>query len=139
MLSPYSQRFADTLFTAYPEWRPLQRDYPNGDMSVSVPAPRDGSPALNIYAEGEITISYHHWHTHFDWLNDGEDEAFSDALAFISDFLKEEVCIAARWKGERPSGAETSTPGSVPTFGPGITRISVLSWRGTHDQEFLAS
>ncbi len=138
MLSPYSQRFADRLFAAYPEWRPLQRDYPNDDLSVSIPAPQDGSPALNIYAEGEITLSYSQWHTHFDWLNDNEAESFADALEFIHDLLAEEVCIAARWKGERISSAGTLVPGGISTFDPGATRIKVRSWRGTYDKEYPA-
>jgi hypothetical protein len=103
-LNPFSQRFADGLFAAHPEWSPLaQRDPqgfpPPGSLYLSVPSPVAGRALLIKTYGDQVTVDFGSdgWHEHFIPAAYVEGtSACTAALRFIDDLLADRRVIATR-------------------------------------------
>ena len=138
-LNPYSRRFAERLFTAYPRWRERAIVDPNGgsppgSLRVRVPSPVS-TRELGVRTYGEqITVDFgpHGWHDHFgEWSGKDEGAIFAAALAFIADLLAERVVLATRCLFGRPVWSRPMRADRLrkPLFG----RLEVYSWSGGRD------
>jgi hypothetical protein len=138
-LNPYSQRFAERLFAAYPEWSALAVRDPEGfplpgSLLVSIASPRDARSLMVRTCGDQITIDFgpYAWHEHFGpWSGRNEDAVFDAALRFIADLMAERVAIATRILFGRAIGSwivGEKTP-TRPWFG----RVEIYSWRGGRD------
>ena len=88
-LNPYSRRFAERLFEAYPHWETLAMTppWPNADVgsfTIEVPSPANPSRVLSIGTDGEeITVGFgeHGWHARYgDWTGATEEESLPKRL-----------------------------------------------------------
>jgi hypothetical protein len=139
VLNAFSQRFANRLLLAHPDWRPLiQHDPegfpPPGSLHISVPSPVAGR-ALVIRTSGDqLTIDFgpHGWHEHFlPAAYADEASACTAALRFIEDLLTDRQVIATRYFFGRPAWGRALEAGHARTPLLGQTRI--VSWSGTQD------
>ena len=131
----FSQRFADRLAAAHPEWPSLaQADPDDGGLRVVVPSPVEGRTLLLRTYGTQVTIDFgpDGWHEHFLPQVHGSDAAAIDAaLHFIDELLADRIVIATRYVlGVRLwSRAVHATTVRAPSIG--ATRI--VSWSGTRD------
>ena len=167
-LNEYSSRFADVLFSAFPEWRRYQFEKlpeifsgdTTGSLLVYIPCPTpskdlpDGNYLLIETADGEVTVSWDRFHTHFDmWSGVPETQGFTEAVEFLHSLITEEVSIAitmdgSKWRGagvvqsvnseDRLSESETlpnlsSFAGTGTEQPPPNCNVYVRSWLGTYD------
>ena len=139
ILNEYSRRFAERLFVAHPEWRPLARSDPEGfpapgSLLVEVPSPVTGRGLwVRTYGD-QITVDFgeHGWHEHFGAESGKTEEAaFAKALAFIEDLLSERLVVVTRILFSRP--AWTRAIEATRVRRPLIGRIEVRSWTGAAD------
>ena len=149
-LNEYSRRFADVLFTAYPEWREFAsvdtaEDVDEGTLVVQVspPRPRDIQWPLHISTDGEeITVGFDSYHRHFNrYGEDDEAEGYAEALAFIADLLAERVAVISWWNGDEWRGSSTFVPGAdvvTPPWAIKAKTVRVRSWKGTYDKDIGA-
>ena len=138
VLNEYSRRFADRLFAAHPEWRPLAQSDPEGfpppgSLLVEVPSPVTGRGLwVRTYGD-QITVDFgeHGWHEHFGADGKTEEVAFTKALAFIEDLLSERVVVVTRIFFARPVWTRAIEATRVRP--PLIGRVEVRSWTGAAD------
>ena len=146
-LNPYSRRFAEVLFAAFPEWRAFMLDDlpeiftgdTEGSLIVRVPCPApaewppEHSWLLIDTADGEVTITWDMFHTHFGNFSDvPESTSFEQAISFLSRLVSEKFCIAIAKNGDKWAGSMTIQHGQAPDFLAGSSVYS-RSWRGTYD------
>lgn len=139
VLNAFSQRFADRLLLAHPDWRPLLQHDPEGfpppgSLHISVPSPVAGRTLLIRTYGDQVTIDFgpHGWHEHFlPAAHADEAAACTAALSFIEDLLTDRKVIATRCFFGRPVWGRALEAGRAhaPRFGQ--TRI--VSWSGTQD------
>ena len=141
-LNPYSRRFAEQLFAAYPEWRARAtgEPWPNADAGcflVEVPSPADPARRLHVTTDGgEITVGFgeHGWHTHFgEWTGADEATSFREALALVAGLLAEEVVVLQAFVDGEARWSQSLAANEAPEL-CGADRGEVYSWRGTHDR-----
>jgi len=159
-LDDYSQRFADVLFKAFPSWREFasiettQETSQEGFLLVKVPTPIKGlSPSgliptgedcLRIDSDGEITIGFDYYHTHFDKFSGSalEEEEFKQAVEFLNSLINEEIYVAIIMEGEKWRGSTSAKVGeeldlSWLTKRDGLSaQVYVRSWKGTYNRKY---
>jgi hypothetical protein len=138
-LNPYSQRFAERLFVAHPEWRTIAQRDPTGfpapgSLLVTVQSPVAGRELwIRTYGD-QVTVDFGQqgWHEHFG-PGTATDEAgiFDAAIGFIDDLLNDRKVVATRYLFGRPlwSRAMDASRAHAPLFG----RTAVISWSGRKD------
>jgi hypothetical protein len=142
-LNAYSRRFAERLFGAHPDWRPLVARDPDGDpppgsLLLTVASPVHGRAlAVRTYGD-QVTVEFglHGWHEHLGvWSGLTEEAVFDAALSLISDLLAERVAVVTGLPRDRPvwfrllrAGEEPPRPRRL-----GADRVEVYSWRGERD------
>ncbi|MDQ2732509.1 MAG: hypothetical protein M3Y56_12685 [Armatimonadota bacterium] len=156
-LDDYAQRFANELFEAIPEWWQYVLDeFPEiftkpvkGCLIVKVPAPvQVSSPLFGDWllidtCDGEVTVTFDYYHTHFDCFSDVPEElGFREAIEFIQSFVKEEFCVVVTMDGDKWLGSTTVKPDEEPDLSwlkfP-CERVYIRSWKGTYDREYRVS
>jgi len=146
-LNPYSRRFAEVLFAAFPEWRAFMLDDlpeiftgdTEGSLIVRVPCPApaewppEHSWLLIDTADGEVTITWDMFHTHFNFDSQVEEDSNANGpTAFLHQLVNQELCIAIAKNGDKWAGSMTIQHGQAPDFLAGSSVYS-RSWRGTYD------
>jgi hypothetical protein len=144
-LNPYSRRFAERLLAAHPEWegRLTLTPWPNaepGSFVVAVPSPADPERELWVSTDGgEVTVGFgREWHAHYgERTGDDEADSFAQALDDVEGILTERLVLATGFRGGEPIVAALIPAGHPPAFGgveaPGLERVEIASWLGTHD------
>lgn len=139
-LDPLSEAFAEALFAEFPWMRghsgPPEDSALAGTLWVlySPPPAREDTAFSISTADGEITIGFSAFHTHFSWPPEGED----DALEFIRDLIAERILIEAWFKAGRWTGSGTLQPGESPNLRAmeDDHQVWVRSWSGRHDRTY---
>jgi hypothetical protein len=141
LLNERSRRFADALLREFPEWAPYLRlaewtDAEGGTLLVDVPPPPGGtSPLLVNTEDGEITVAFAGWHSHYgSWTGAENEEATHEALDAIRDVVEERLLSVAAMNGEQWRRSWSVAPGEPVETRHG-DRTLVRSWRGTYDAE----
>ena len=158
-LDDYSQRFADFLFQTFPDWKEFlsvqsaNESDEEGYLLVKVPAPikslipssllPDYKDFLTIDSDGEITIGFDYYHTHFDMFS-GTNEAqeFNQAVEFIQSIIDEEICPVVILNGDKWCGSTSVDAGEKPdlsnwqNLNPLSQDVYVRSWRGTYNRKY---
>lgn len=146
-LNEFSQRFCETLFSCFPEFRDHAKidesqDVDPGTLVVEVPCANDKVDlGLWISTENtEVTIGFDSYHGHFgSWTGASEKESFRDAIEFVRKILHEEALAVAWFENDKPLGETWIAPGSE--VNPGsqwnshATNVRVRSWLGTYDED----
>jgi hypothetical protein len=138
MLSQLSRVFCDQLFAAYPEWRPYCRPWTDdpGAVVIEVPSPVPGRSLFCDTIDGEVTIGYDHWHTHFGSYPDlSAEEAVAEALEWIRNILDEKTLIQVDYREGTWEGSSSIEPGSDIALSPGV-KTQILSWTGRLDKVY---
>jgi hypothetical protein len=146
-LNDHSRRFAAMLFRQWPEWSRHARydpyeDFEKEALLVEVPRPVDGSRhgLFITTSEWEISIGFgESFHTRFGAV--GDDPAvdfYSEALAFLRDFVDEQVVVATahqdgEWLGAWRIDRRRDDPAAV-QVDEGV-EVRIRSWRGTWDRD----
>lgn len=148
-LNDHSRQFARLLFREWPEWLPHARfdpfeDFEKEALLVEVPRPVDGSRhgLFITTSEWEISVGFgENFHTRFGAADDDPDKDFyGAALAFIRDFVSEDVVVATahqdgEWLGAWQIDLRREDPDAVEVE-PGV-ELRIRSWRGTHDRKLV--
>ncbi|MBE0564983.1 MAG: hypothetical protein IH621_03435 [Krumholzibacteria bacterium] len=149
-LNDHSRHFASLLFRQWPEWIRHARfdpyeDFEQEALLVEVPRPVDGSShgLFITTSEWEISVGFgESFHTRFGAGGDDTGgDFYAEALAFIRDFVDEQVVLAtARQDGEWLGGwridRRREDPAAV-AVEPGVA-VEIRSWRGTWDRDLPA-
>jgi len=158
-LDDYSQRFADVLFQAFPEWKEFlsiqsENDFDEeGYLLVKVPAPvqslipsnllPDYKDFLIVDSNGEITVGFDYYHTHFDMFSGtNEAEEFKQAVEFIQSIVEEKICPVVILNGNEWCGSTSVDAGEKPdlsnwqNLSPSCQDVYVRSWRGTFNRKY---
>ncbi len=157
-LDDYSQRFADVLFAAFPNWKEflsvqsLNDSVEESSLLVKVPAPAkglltndlipDSKDFLTIDSCGEITIGFDYYHTHFDMFSDtNETEEFNQAVEFVHTIIEEKLCVVVVLNGHQWCGSTAVNAGERPDLSNfqnlnSSQDVYVRSWRGTYNQKY---
>ena len=158
-LDDYSQRFAEVLFRAFPEWKQFasvkKQNHTDelGFLVVEVPALTKGlisdekllknGDFLWIFSDGEITIGFDYHHTHFDHF-EFQTEAlnFADAVEFIKSILDEKVCFVAVFSGNSFCGSTSVSANEKPDLSSwnwldkSCQDVYIRSWRNTYNRKY---
>lgn len=141
LLNERSRRFAQALLREFPGWEPYLQLASHdgaapGTLVVEVPPPPPGTGPLWIdTGNGEITVAFADWHSHYgSWMDADEEEAARDALDTIRDIIDERLLSVAALDGERWRGSWSVAPGEPVETRHGET-TRVRSWRGTYDAD----
>lgn len=146
-LDSYSQLFAERLFAAFPEWcafasTRVQGESNEGFLEVKVPAPVAGPTPVGeddflwIDTDGEITVGFDAFHTHFDSFADSsQDEEFARAIEFVRDLVEEKICVVFVRRGDEWRGSTTCEPGQEPDLSSfsHFDTLHIRSWKGSHN------
>jgi hypothetical protein len=139
-LNPFSQRFAEQLFTTHPEWRSSARRDPHGfpepgSLLLVVQSAVAGRP-LTIRTYGnQVTIDFgpHGWHEHFVAATPRDElKAHDDAIALIEALMRDQQVLVTRTLFGRIRWTRVMPALSVrrPRFG----RTEIISWSGRQDK-----
>jgi hypothetical protein len=139
VLNAFSQRFADRLLLAHPDWRPLiphdpEGVAPPGSLHVSVPSPVAGRTLVIRTSGDQVTVDFgpHGWHEHFlPAAYADEASACTAALRFIEDLLTDRQVIVTRYFFGRPAGGRALEAGHA--HAPLLGQTRIVSWSGTQD------
>jgi hypothetical protein len=152
LLDAYSRQVATELFDEYPAWErflEIEAEGEENSFRVVIQSPNKvhaGELEVTTKYNNEITVFFYGYHAHFTSLRPSAEER-GDALRLIRSFLTEElVMVEYGYFGIEliPDGWKGSTlvpPSNVPDANYEhhyASKIRVLSWQGTYDQEFDA-
>lgn len=149
-LNAHSRMFADQLFRLWPEWLRFARydpyeDFEKEALLVEVPCPADGSTngLFITTSEWEISIGFgESFHARFGSAGEPVQSDFmAEALAFLQDFLKEDLVIATasengEWLGSWKVDLRTQGLESLEVES-GV-EVRVRSWLGTYDSNRIS-
>src|SRR6478672_8508551 len=101
-LNPYSSRFAERLFSHYPQWEALATSEPwanadPGAFLVEVPSSVSPERVLWVGTDGgEVTVAFGpEWHGHYGgWTGVDEESSFTEALEDIEGILTDRLIVA---------------------------------------------
>lgn len=150
-LNDHSRRFATLLFRQWPEWIAHARfdpyeDFEQEALLVEVPRPLDGGRhgLFITTSEWEISVGFgESFHTRFGAAGDETvGDFYAEAMAFIRDFVAEEVLVATahqdgEWLGAWRIDRRREDPADI-AVEDGV-EVRVRSWRGTWDRDLPAS
>lgn len=148
-LNDHSREFAQRLFREFPDWIRHARfdpyeEFEKEALLVEVPRPAaDGRNGLFITtSEWEVAVGFgENFHTRFGAADETGDPDFQGrAIAFIRDFVSEELVLVTAWQESEWLGAWTVpvAGGMVPEQDKedGVS-LRVRSWKGTHDRDVI--
>ncbi|MCP4574381.1 MAG: hypothetical protein GY838_18660 [bacterium] len=145
-LNDHSRQFARLLFREWPEWLPHARfdpfeEFEKEALLVEVPRPVDGSGhgLFVTTSEWEVAVGFgENFHTRFG-AADAEtgSDFYGAALAFIRDFVNEDIVVATahqdgEWLGAWQVDRRQEDLDDI-TVEPGV-ELAIRSWQGTHDR-----
>ncbi len=138
-LDDYSLRFAEQLFAQFPQWREFASIKGDGEgiLLLKVPAPKAmrerEEDALWMDTDGEITVSFDAYHTHFGL---SQNEELARAVKFIKDLVEEKICVVSLWRNNEWRGSTDIESGQEPNVSgfSHFDTIRIRSWQGTHDK-----
>ncbi len=145
-VTDFAERFAQKLFTVYPEWRQFAKWRQDSlELDVSVPAPiqKDEKDMLYMIVEmdGEVIVGFDVYHTHFyENFYESEDQCFADLFDFVKGLTDETYVVATtlrekdgymleHWEVLEASEIEHIT----------CQILHIRSWNGTYDQDEAGS
>ena len=140
-MDDFSASVADEIFADFPEWRIFGKEEVATDGShylvVDVPSPKEADTpdglVISTY-DGEITVSFDFYHSHFDqWRPSEPDDGYGSALELVQSILNESVAISSWWNGDQWLGSGRVINGELREVSFEYTRIRVRSWRGRHN------
>lgn len=145
-MDDFSGATAEQIFAAFPEWRTLARIEQADDGTSFLVIMVSPSPAAQVEhglfistANGEVTVGFDHYHSHFDeWVGDGDHFGVQAALEFVKQILDERIAVVSWWFNEEWRGSaqqEVSSPPDVPDWSTTFNRIRVRSWNGTFNAD----
>jgi len=146
-LNAHSRRFATMLFREWPEWLAHARydpyeDFEKEALLVEVPRPTDGSGhgLFITTSEWEISVGFgESFHTRFGaGGKDDQGDFYAEAMAFLRDFVAEDVVVATasqngEWLGAWRIDRRREDPDAV-AVEDGVA-LCIRSWRGTYDRD----
>ena len=146
-LNDYSRRFAEYLFSAFPQWEPLAGvDEAKGVtpvvLLVEVPAPVPSADGVDrglliSTHKDEITVRFDRHHSHSGWSDRPDEEAFAGAVGFIEDVLEQRVKLVVSMNGNEWVCSNIIGVREGPEILAG-QRTCVRSWAGKFDAEYHA-
>lgn len=138
-------RYVEAL---YPHWLPYARILPKQEtglehVKLTIPDPPGISRQQPLEVstwDGEITVFFGDFHTHFPWPEgfDGFDNR-GRVMDYLQALLNEEIIVTSIWTEGRLKLSSTTRSGnlakliSVPA---GDHELRIASWRGTYDRSF---
>lgn len=134
--------FFDLLFERYPARRDLPLVPRSGDgwhgQAIEVPPPDQADLARPLLIEevgNEITIILDHAHVHMSWPP--EPWRADDPFTCIAAILSEENVAVSGWiNGQlRVGSLRRLKDAGSPLIVPGLQKIRIRSWKGTHDSD----
>ncbi len=146
-LNDHSRAFAQELFREFPDWLCHARydpyeEFEREALLVEVPRPAgDGRNGLFITtSEWEIAVGFGEaFHTRFGVGDPAGGAHFQErALAFIREFVAEQIVVVTAFEGETWLGAWTvrvGPEGVPPQEREEGVALRVRSWRGSWDQD----
>lgn len=146
MLDDLSRSFGEALFARYPEWQSHARRVPwpeDGSAFLEIilrPPPGSGhAEPLWIHTDGEITVGFAGWHSHWPWPFDPED-IWANPLDVITGILRETTRVDRVCDGERTVFTSHRPAGSEEVSAPAgrVWTVETVSWKGTHNRRYLA-
>lgn len=144
-MSPFSAAVVAEILAVVPEWRDFVREELGADgrgfFVVELPAP-EGSRAIGglriATADDEVTVSFDHYHAHFErWGVRERGMEHEAASTLVYALLGDELVVASGWDGERWCGScELAAHEELdPSFLNGATRLRIRSWSGKLDAD----
>jgi hypothetical protein len=128
-LNPFARAIAQKLFAEFPEWECFvcldsAAEAEPGALVVKIPNDYGDFLWIDTY-DGEITVSFDHWHEHFS-----ESDSFREVLDSIREVLEDKFVLHVKMFGGHWCGTYCEEPGIRPDltgFNPDST-VYVRSW-----------
>lgn len=147
-MDDFSSRIAPQILTAFPQWRTLAKEGRADDGSsyfvlrVDPPPESKAQHPLHIdTSNGEVTVGFDSYHSHYDqWTSDdGKTFGYDAAFDFVKKLLSEEVGVVSWWKDDTWLGSAQFKAGETPSpvFARAYTRACMRSWRGTYSRDVV--
>jgi hypothetical protein len=137
-LNAFSQRAAERLFQAHPEWKDLARA-DTGALTIEIASPTVGRSLLIVADDDELTIYFQPfaWHEHFGPFLGIDFEEFMDlAVEEIDLILHDQTVIAEHSCSGTWLGSSSFLITDPEQFRPKKSElIRLRSWTGRHDRE----
>ena len=141
-LNPFSAEFATHLFAAQPwlEEHAHLDPHPGADEGAlrilySPPPVREHCELWISTSDGEVTIGFGMFHTHFDWPPYDDDH---EPLAFLAGLLEDRTLIEDWTLDGKWSGSTTLARGEEPDLAKMEPEhvVHVRSWSGALDRTY---
>lgn len=131
----FTERFANTIFSVYPEWRAYGRtlEYDEYEISVPFPSQKDACDVLSLFVEeeDEVIVRFDSYHRYFNVdCYQSEQEWLNDILAFIQG-IQDETLVVATTLHDNLIQREVIEVHTLPNFPYEI--LHLRSWKGTYD------
>ena len=149
-VTPFARRFAERLFSAYPEWADLAVAgcSLHGENALLITVSSPVSADLSICAIDEIEVSWDVWHIHSSdlvWDREDEQREIQATLDEIAHLLSERTIIAVAMKGDQwkmstslLADDENAWLNFITTPGD-FDRCYARSWTGAKDRTWSAA
>lgn len=148
-LNDHSRQFATRLYRLWPQWYQFSRydpyeEFEKEALLVEVPRPVDGSShgLFVTTSEWEISVGFgENFHTRFGHNGEGQPgDFYSEALAFLQNFVAERVVIAVAYQADEWLGAwslDLATESLADLKVAAGERVTIRSWQGRYDREIF--
>ena len=147
---PAAMPVETAFFSAFPHLRANAREERTDDGQsftvIEVGAPLEANVEHGLvvdFSNGEVTVGFDCYHSHFESFYGGEDDAPTAAVQFVSQLLEERIAVVSWWRDDSWHGSAQVEVGDelrVPSWvsSESYNRIRVRSWRGTFNRDTLA-
>ena len=134
----YNKRFLDRLKVRRPDLMDkIETETYKGIeyIKIEIPPPSEQEDAIIISTiRRELTMSYHAFHAHFDYLGDSnEQEEFDELFDYINSFMNEELIAVSEFTGKHWSEAFDASPDEI-IEPKKNSQMVVRSWKGTYSR-----
>ncbi len=139
-LDEFDLKVALAVTQAFPQWSEHalieESDGERAFVLSIVPPSQNVAHALRIDTfGGEVTVSFEHYHAHFDDFVNGTEQ---DALTLVTQIVSDEYAIVSYWRDDQWCGSTLLVRNSIPINNeeyPYANRIHIRSWNGTLDND----
>lgn len=139
-LDPFDRAIAHAVGEAFPEWIPFATiQEADGErafvLEIKAPSRKVGYPLRIDTYGGEITVSFEHYHAHFDEFRDGTG---NDAFTLVTNIISGDHAVVSYWRDDLWCGSIVLEQGRIPVDNeeyPYANRIKVRSWSGALDED----